>query len=115
MRASTARPTTICWRLSLLSSLLRTNAGNKSIRRGSPPTEGRSDHVSDDIDQLQFRGLRSRPPLRLSAARAALPCVPVTKQFELLVEAGFFDENIEFGAGKALTERFGAVGDSPGR
>src|SRR5260370_12758609 len=52
--------------------------------------------------------------LRLAAARAALPGVPVTKQFELLVEAGFFDENIKFGARKALAERFGAVGDSPG-
>ena len=53
--------------------------------------------------------------LWLSAARAALPGVPVAEQFELLVKAGFFDENFEFGAGKALAERFGAVGDSPGR
>ena len=36
--------------------------------------------------------------LRLAAARAALPGVPITQQFELLVEAGLLDENIEFGA-----------------
>ncbi len=53
--------------------------------------------------------------LRLAAARAALPGVPVAKQFKLLVEAGFFHENIEFAARKALAKRFGAVGDSPGR
>src|SRR5258706_4900490 len=52
--------------------------------------------------------------LRLAAACAALPGVPITKQFELQVEAGFLDENIEFGARKPLAERFGAVGDSPG-
>jgi hypothetical protein len=53
--------------------------------------------------------------LRFAAARAALPGVPVAKQFELLAEAGVFDENIEFSARKALAERLGAVGDSPGR
>src|SRR6266704_610029 len=55
------------------------------------------------------------PGLRLAAARAVLPGVPITKQFELLVEAGLLDKNIQFGARKPLAERFGAVGDSPGR
>src|SRR6266849_8482628 len=53
--------------------------------------------------------------LWLAAARAALPGVPIAKQFELLVEAGILDENIQFCARKALAERFRAVGDSPGR
>src|SRR6266568_7482372 len=53
--------------------------------------------------------------LWLAAARAALPGVPITKQFELLVEAGLLDKNIQFGARKPLAERTGAVGDSPGR
>src|SRR5258708_29655474 len=52
--------------------------------------------------------------LRPAAARAALPRVPIAKRFELLLEAGFFHENIEFAARKTLAERFGAVGDSPG-
>src|SRR5260370_6530307 len=54
------------------------------------------------------------PGLRLAAARAALPGGPITKQFELLVEAGLLDKNIQFGARKPLAERFGAVGDFPG-
>src|SRR5256885_13284730 len=50
-----------------------------------------------------------------AAARAALPGVPITKQFELLVEAGFLHENVEFGARKAFAKRCGTVGDSPSR
>src|ERR1700741_3812015 len=57
---------------------------------------------------------KKTPRLWLAAARAPLPGVPIAKQFELLVKAGFFDENVEFGARKALAERFGAVGDAPG-
>src|SRR5438477_4767912 len=53
--------------------------------------------------------------LRSPSARAALPRVPITKQLELLVEAGFFHENLEFHARKAFPEWFGAVRDSPGR
>ena len=34
--------------------------------------------------------------LRFAAARPALPRVPIAKQFELLVEPGFFDQTIEF-------------------
>src|SRR4029077_19251256 len=52
--------------------------------------------------------------LGLSAARAALPGIPIAEQFELLVEAGFLDESLEFGPRKALAKRFGAVSDSPG-
>src|SRR5216110_351419 len=53
--------------------------------------------------------------LRSPSARAALPRVPITKQLELLVEAGFFHENIEFRPRKTFPEWFGAVRDSPGR
>ncbi len=51
------------------------------------------------------------PGLGFAAAGAALPCVPVAQQLELLIEASFFDEDIEFGAGEALAERGGAVGN----
>ena len=34
--------------------------------------------------------------LRFAAARAALPSVPITKQFELLVKSGFLNQNVEF-------------------
>ena len=47
--------------------------------------------------------------LRFAPARTTLPGVPISKQFELLVESGFFDENIKLCAGQALAERFGAV------
>src|SRR6266850_559088 len=51
--------------------------------------------------------------LGFTAALAALPRVPITQQFQLLVEAGLFHQNVELGAGEALAERFGAVGDAP--
>src|SRR5260370_17416882 len=65
-----------------------------------------------------FTRMRSKKQalnLWLAATRGALPGVPVTKQFELLVKASLFDEELEVGARKALAERFSSVGDSPGR
>src|SRR6266436_5351237 len=50
-----------------------------------------------------------------AAALAAFPRGPAAQQLQLLVEGGFFDEDVEFRAGKPLAERLAAVGDSPGR
>jgi hypothetical protein len=52
--------------------------------------------------------------LRSAAADAFLPIVPKTHGLHLLVEAGFFHEGFEFGAGQALAERNEAIGESPG-
>src|SRR5580704_3886774 len=52
--------------------------------------------------------------LRFSTAGAALPGVPVTEGLQLLVEGGFFDEEVEFAAGKAFAERLCAISNAPG-
>jgi hypothetical protein len=50
----------------------------------------------------------------LAAAGSVLPVIPKTHGFHLLVEAGFFHESFEFGAGQALADWSEAIGKSPG-
>ena len=66
--------------------------------------EGRHDRcdASKEMPVMRDFPRKSMLSLRLAAACSALPGVPVAKQFELLVEAGFLDQNVEFVAREAL-------------
>src|SRR5207248_910144 len=69
-----------------------------------------------DVAVVSDCGVRFTLPvyrLRLAASRAALPLLPITQELHLLVESGLFDQGVEFRTGKALAERFGAIGDAP--
>jgi len=51
----------------------------------------------------------------LAAAGSGLPVIPQAKSLELLVEAGFFHESLDFGARLTLADGLNAIRDSPGR
>src|SRR5579859_5473871 len=51
--------------------------------------------------------------LWLAAPRAALPLLPITQEAHLFVQTCLFDQGVEFGAGEALANWLGAVGDTP--
>src|SRR5260221_14587375 len=73
----------------------------------------RSCKIPSDLRVLSVSAANSSF-LRLAAAGAGLPRIPVAEQLQLLIEAGFFHQHVELRARQAFAERLGAVSDAPG-
>src|SRR5258708_12911516 len=74
----------------------------------------RSCKIPSDLRVLSVSAANSSF-LRLAAAGAGLPRIPVAEQLQLLIEAGFFPQHFELRARQPFAERLGAVTDSPPR
>src|SRR5437773_5335229 len=82
--------------------------GAKAFECCAPSMEGRANHLPGHYDQLQCGSCWFGPQLRLAAAGAGLPSVPVAEQLHLLVEAGLFHLGFNF---RIATDHSVRVGD----